>query len=98
MLRRRSLMVSYGLKQPYQPEKKDYLLVREEPDIYVGGDMHHNGYGNYRGTIIINSGTWQDQTDFQLKQGHKPTPGIVPMLNLKTGRITENFFTKKSYS
>jgi DNA polymerase II small subunit len=98
VLRRRSLMVSYGLKQPYVPEKKDYTLIRVTPDIYLGGDMHHNGYGVYRNTTIINSGTWQKQTDFQVKLGHVPTPGMVPVLNLKTHKITENYFYKQEES
>jgi DNA polymerase II small subunit len=60
--------------------------------------MHHNGYGVYRNTTIINSGTWQKQTDFQVKLGHVPTPGMVPVLNLKTHKITENYFYKQEES
>ncbi|MDO8625345.1 MAG: metallophosphoesterase, partial [Candidatus Diapherotrites archaeon] len=49
ILKRRSFMLNFGNKQPYAPEKKDYLLIREEPDLYFGGDMHHIGFDTYRG-------------------------------------------------
>ncbi len=91
-LKRRDLMTGFGERQPYVPEQKNYLLIREEPDIYIGGDMHHNGYTVYKGTTIINSGTWQKRTNFQAAMGHIPTPGIVPVLELNTGKISENCF------
>ncbi|MDO8627900.1 MAG: DNA polymerase II small subunit, partial [Candidatus Diapherotrites archaeon] len=66
------------------------------PDLYIGGDMHHTGYGNYRGTTIINGGTFQSRTDFQARFGHIPTPGVVPLVELKTMKITENNFYAES--
>ncbi len=92
LLKRRDLMASYGSKQPYVPEKKDFMLIREEPDFYFGGDMHHNGYTQYRGCTIINSGTWQARTAFQIQLGHIPTPGIAVETDLRTRKITENHF------
>ncbi len=91
-LRRGTVGGTYGLRQTYAPEKKDFLVLKSAPDIYIGGDMHHNGYGNYRGTLIINNGTWQNRTDFQVSKGHTPTPGVVPVLELKTMKIIENYF------
>ncbi|MDP2974167.1 MAG: DNA-directed DNA polymerase II small subunit [Candidatus Diapherotrites archaeon] len=95
VLKRRDLMTGYGHKQPYVPEKEDLLVIREEPDLIYIGDMHHNAYGNYRGTTIINSGTWQARTSYQVKLGHIPTPCIAPVLNLATGKITENHFMQQ---
>ncbi|MFH1587784.1 MAG: metallophosphoesterase [Candidatus Diapherotrites archaeon] len=92
LLKRRDLMTSYGIRQPYVPEKKDFMLIREEPDLYFGGDMHHTGYGKYKGCTIINSATWQERTDYQVSQGHIPTPGIAIQLELKSRKITENSF------
>jgi DNA polymerase II small subunit len=54
--------------------------------------MHHKGYINYRGCTCINAGCWQSRTEFQIKEGHIPTPGIAIDINLKTRRITENNF------
>ena len=92
VLKRRDIMSTYGIKQPYVPEKEDYLVVKEEPDLVYIGDMHHNSYSNYRGTNVINSGTWQARTDYQVKLGHVPTPGIVPIFDPSTGKISENRF------
>ena len=95
VLKRRTLMAPYGLKQPYVPEKKDFLLLRDAPDFYFGGDMHHNGYDTYRGTTVMNSGTWQSQTEYQIKQCHIPTPGIVPVVDLSDRQIFEKNFLKE---
>ena len=96
LLKRRDLMAGYGSKQPYVPEKKDFMLIRQEPDFYFGGDMHINGYAQYRGCTVINSGTWQARTSFQVQLGIVPTPGIVVETDLKTRKITENcFYTRE---
>ncbi|MBI5177049.1 DNA-directed DNA polymerase II small subunit [Candidatus Micrarchaeota archaeon] len=87
LLRRRHLSPLYG-ENPIVPEHKDYLFINEVPDIMHFGHVHHNGYATYRGTTIINSGTWQDTTDYQLKQGHLPTPCQLPIYHCKTGEIS----------
>ena len=92
LLRRRDLSTGFGQNQPYVPERHDYMLIREEPDFYFAGDMHHKGYSQYRGCLNINAGCWQLQTDFQTKMGHVPTPGIAIDINLKTRKLTENNF------
>ncbi len=92
LLRRRDLSTGFGLSQPYVPEKKDYMVIREEPDFYFGGDMHHKGYIQYRGCMAVNAGCWQERTDFQIREGHIPTPGIAIDINLKTRKLTENNF------
>ncbi len=92
MLKRRNLMPGYGVRQPYVPEKKDFSIIREEPNFYLGADMHTCGYGIYRGCMVVCSSTWQKQTDFQVSLGHVPTPGIVPEISLKEMRIRENHF------
>ena len=92
LLRRRDLMPAYGMKHPYVPEQRDYMVIREVPDLVFVGDLHHVGYATYRGTTIINNSTWQDRTDYQIKQGHVPTPGIAIVLNLKDRKIYEKHF------
>ncbi|MEK6958642.1 MAG: metallophosphoesterase [archaeon] len=94
LLKKRDLMPKYGGKNPYVPEKKDYMVIKEEPDLVFFGDMHHNGYAMYRGTSIINSGTWEAQSDFQKKMGHNPTPCIFSTINLATRKITETHFLR----
>jgi DNA polymerase II small subunit len=86
MMKRRNLSPIYG-ENPIVPEHIDYMLVNEVPDIFHAGHVHKNGYENYKGTILINSGTWQSQTDFQLRQGHIPTPCILPIFDMEAGRM-----------
>jgi DNA polymerase II small subunit len=85
-LRRRHLSPIYG-GNLIIPENVDYMVIEDAPDIFHCGHVHKNGYTQYRGTLAINSGTFQDRTDFQVKQGHVPTPALVPVFELKTGRL-----------
>ncbi len=85
-LKRRHLSPIYG-GNLIIPENIDYMVVEEPPDVLHSGHVHKNGYTQYRGTLVINSGTFQDRTDFQVKQGHVPTPALVPVLELKYGRL-----------
>jgi DNA polymerase II small subunit len=85
-LKRRHLSTIYG-GNPIVPEKVDYMVIEEEPDVLHCGHVHKNGYMLYRGTVLINSGTFQDRTEFQVKQGHIPTPALVPIYEMKTGKL-----------
>lgn len=91
-LKRRHLHPVYGEKPPICPEKKDYMVIERVPDILHAGDVHKNDYVTYRGVLGVNSGTWQDITPFQIKQGHHPTPCILPIVNLKTGKLSVMHF------
>ncbi len=88
MLRKRHLAPVYGGKTPISPEDKDYLLIDNYPEIFHTGHVHVNGYGNYRGTTMINSGGWQAQTDYQKMRNIMPTPGRVPIFDLKTHKLS----------
>ena len=44
-------------------------------------------YGTYRGTTIVNSGAWQEQTEYQREMGHTPNPGIAPIIDLQSFKI-----------
>ena len=95
LIKKRDLMPVYGLKRPYVPEKHNYMVIKEIPDIYLGGDMHHNSIRMYRGIRIINCATFQAKTEFQVRQGHVPTPGIVLLVEMKTGKVYEKNFYKE---
>jgi DNA polymerase II small subunit len=85
-LKRRHLSPVYG-GNLIIPENIDYMVIDDPPDVFHAGHVHKNGYTQYRGTLVINSGTFQDQTDFQIKQGHVPTPALVPVLEMKHNRL-----------
>ncbi len=91
LLRRRHLSPVYG-DNTIVPEEKDYLVIDEEPDVLHMGHVHKNGFMTYRGTLILNSGTFQDRTDFQVRMGHMPSPGVVPVLETKTGKLNHLSF------
>lgn len=77
-LKRRHLSSSYGeTGNTMVPEKKDYLIIEDEPDVLHMGHVHKNAVSKYRGTVVINSGTFQARTDFQVRMGHIPSPAIA---------------------
>ena len=84
LLQCRHLAPIYGAKTPIAPETKDFLVIERIPDVFHSGHVHVMKYENYRGTLLVNSGTWQEKTLFQEKMGLEPTPGIVPIVNLQT--------------
>jgi DNA polymerase II small subunit len=84
LLKSRHLAPVYGGKTPLSPEKRDFLVIDQVPDIFHSGHIHKLGYTNYRGVLVINSGCWQEQTDYMRRHGFIPTPGKVPVVNLQT--------------
>lgn len=88
LLQTRHLAPIYGRKTPIALESRDYLVIDSIPDVFHAGHVHVFGYQKYKGTLIVNSGSWQSQTNFQKKMGLVPTWGIVPILNLKTLEVT----------
>ncbi len=87
LLNKRHLCPIYG-EDPLVPESRDYLVIDSAPDIFHFGHVHKNGYNpDYFGTTIVNSGTWQAQTEFQVRMGHNPTPCILPIYDMHTGKL-----------
>ncbi len=84
LLQSRHLAPLYGGKTMLAPENRDFLVIERVPDIFHAGHVHVVGCCNHRGVLIVNSGGWQDQTDYMQKLGLVPTPGKVPLVNLQT--------------
>jgi len=92
LLRSRHLSPVYGERSSLLPAEKDELVISDIPDIFHSGHIHVLDSENYRGTLILNSGTWQSQTPFQAKMGIDPVTGIIPIVNLSTLEVfTKNF-------
>lgn len=91
LLKRRLLSPIYG-GAPIAPEKKDYMVIEDAPDLVHMGHIHKNAYAIHKGTVLVNSGTWQSQTEYQVQKGHVPTPCILPVYELKRTKITEVSF------
>lgn len=92
LLRKRHLVPLYGGKTELAPLSRDWMVIDTPPDVVHFGHAHHYAIDNYRGVQIINSGTFQGQTEFMRKQGIDPTPGMVTLLNLRTGAPDMRFF------
>ena len=88
LLQSRHLAPLYGGKTMLSPENRDFLIIERPPDIFHAGHIHVLGYCNYRGVLVVNSGGWQEQTDYMQKLGLMPTPGKVPVINLQTLETT----------
>jgi DNA polymerase II small subunit len=88
LLQSRHLAPVYGGKTTLSPENRDFLVIERVPDIFHAGHIHALGYCNYRGVSVVNSGGWQEQTDYMQRLGFTPTPGKVPVINLQTLEIT----------
>ncbi len=88
LVKKRHLAPVYGGKVPLAPEAIDQMLIEEVPDVFHFGHVHHIGVRNYRGTLLVNSGTFQEQTSFQKKLNMVPTPSQVPIVDLQAQRTT----------
>ena len=84
MLERRHLAPSWRGKTPLSPEPEDHMVIETIPDIFVCGHVHGHYCGDYKGTTIIQSSTWQDQTGYMRMLGFQPKPCILTVVNLHT--------------
>jgi len=87
LLQCRHLAPTYGSRTLIASEPVDHLVVEEKPDIFHAGHVHMMSYSFYRGTAVVNSGAWQEQTEYQKEMGHTPNPGIAPIIDLQSFRI-----------
>ena len=87
MLKRRHLSPIYG-GNVVVPSKEDHLVIEDVPDILHMGHIHKNGISEYHGVGIVNSGTWQARTNYQIRSGHIPTPCILPVYETKSSTFT----------
>ena len=81
LLLKRHLAPLYGERTPLASELEDYLVIDEVPDVFHTGHIHINSYRKYKGVHLINSGTFQTQTEFQKIYNINPTPAEVPILH-----------------
>jgi DNA polymerase II small subunit len=92
LLRARHLAPTYGKRTALSPELRDYMVVDQVPDVFHVGHVHTYGEVSYRGTLLVNSGTWQAQTSFQSNMGLEPTPSIIPVLDLSSLKVVRRNF------
>lgn len=82
-LKRRHLAPIYG-SNLVVPDDEDPLVIEEVPDIFAMGHTHSFACTTYKGVNLVCAGTFQGQTEFQKRVGHKPDPGKVAVIDLHT--------------
>jgi DNA polymerase II small subunit len=87
MLQKRHLAPIYGGHTAISPEERDYLVIEDVPDVFHSGHVHVYGCESYRDIIVVNSGTFQETTSYMRRRGVKPTPGIVPIVDLQAHQV-----------
>ena len=81
LMEKRHLAPIYGERTPLASEIEDHLVIDEIPDVFHTGHVHINSYKRYKGIHLINSGTFQSQTEFQKIYNIVPTCAQVPVIN-----------------
>ncbi|ASJ08163.1 DNA polymerase II [Thermococcus siculi] len=87
LLKLRHLAPTFGEKVPIAPDPEDTLVIESVPDLFQAGHVHVMEYKMYNGVFLINSGTWQAQTEFQKMVNIVPTPARVPIIDVETARL-----------
>ncbi|MFB6133871.1 MAG: DNA-directed DNA polymerase II small subunit [Halanaeroarchaeum sp.] len=88
LLRKRHLAPQFGERTRIAPEKRDYMVIDEVPDVFHAGHVHKLGYGRYHNVTTINSGCWQAQTAFQRSHNIDPDVACAPIVDLDTLDVT----------
>ena len=94
LLRCRHVAPTYGSSTPIAPETEDRLVIGSAPDILQMGHIHVHGVRKYKGTTMISSGAWQEQTDFQKRVNLTPTVGVAPIVDLHTHSVVPLDFNR----
>jgi len=97
LLKSRHLAPIYGKRTQLSPEARDMLVIDSVPDVFHAGHVHTVDIGEYRGTVMVNSGTFQGRTPFQVNVGIDPIPAIVPIVNLSTLAVGKRSFGLQSF-
>lgn len=96
LLRARHLAPIFGARTTIAPAEEDSLVIENVPDVFHAGHVHVFGFTKYRNTLIVNSGTFQEQTAHQKSIGINPTPGKAAIINLSTMEVFEKDFNQLS--
>ncbi|SFS35129.1 DNA-directed DNA polymerase II small subunit [Halostagnicola kamekurae] len=93
LLKKRHVAPQFGGHTRLAPEKEDYLIIEDVPDIFHTGHVHKLGFGKYHNVLAINSGCWQAQTEFQKSVNIDPDAGYAPIVDLDTLDVTVQKFS-----
>jgi DNA polymerase II small subunit len=88
LLQRRHLAPVYGSTRALPNPDEDCHVIEEIPDFFLSGHIHKAVVTSYRGVQIIVGSCFQGMSSYQEKFGHTPVPGQVPLINLKTRKVS----------
>jgi DNA polymerase II small subunit len=92
LLEKRHLAPMWGNGLRIAPESEDYLVIDEIPDYFHCGHVHTFGKSDYNGVSMVNTGCWQERTDFQRSKNVFPDVGHAVKVNLGTGAVDDYQF------
>jgi DNA polymerase II small subunit len=89
LLKKRHLAPTHG-SSLFVPSSKDDMIVDVVPDVVVTGHIHNFKASVYNHINVIACSCFQRLTGetYAERLGHTPTPGLVPLLNLKNRKIS----------
>ncbi|MCG1004524.1 MULTISPECIES: DNA-directed DNA polymerase II small subunit [Halobacterium] len=93
LLKKRHVAPQFGGRTRVAPEKEDFLVIDEAPDVFHTGHVHKLGVGGYHNVRMVNSGCWQHQTEFQKSVNIDPDVATAPILDLDTLDVTVRKFS-----
>jgi len=93
LVKKRHLAPKFGGKNRIAPEKRDYMVIEDIPDVVHSGHVHKLGVDAYHKVRLINSGCFQGQTAFQRSVNISPDTGTVPIVDLDTLDVTVRKFS-----
>lgn len=88
LLQRRHLAPQHTSTLYIPDPRYDPLVIEKVPDFFFAGHIHKSGTLHYRTTTTVSASCFQAKTEFQEKVGHDPDPGVVPIVNLRTRKVT----------
>ncbi|AFK21839.1 DNA-directed DNA polymerase II small subunit [Pyrococcus sp. ST04] len=89
LLKMRHLAPTFGEKVPIAPDPEDLLVIEDVPDLVQMGHVHVYDAVTYRGVQLVNSATWQAQTEFQKMVNIVPTPAKVPVVDVESAKVVK---------
>jgi DNA polymerase II small subunit len=87
LLKRRHIAPVYGGRTLIAPEEEDLMVIEKIPNVFHAGHVHTFESTNYKGVTVVNSGTWQEQTEYMKNMGIYPDKAKATLINLNNNSV-----------
>jgi DNA polymerase II small subunit len=92
LLKFRHLAPVYGGNTQLLPTHEDKLVIYEKPYLLQTGHIHVTVNTVYHGVKLVNTGAWQDQTEYQKAAGLEPVVGYAALVDLGKNSVVFKYF------